>query len=184
MFRFLKLKWFISLSVEAVVGTQLLTEYQRLLGSLDPKVADDYGRRYFSTALGSMYKSDDIRLFEDFSPVSTAVEHALFAKSPRAQYLCGIPAVIMSWIANHLPAFFNDAMGMLVTGTYISQSALLTDEERQAILERKKQQRVAKNQRANMPARQVHFELETSENGNQGSTDAIKNVADSTNVET
>ena len=174
---------FISCFIEAVVGTQLLTEYQRLLGSLTPKVADAYGKRYFSTALASMYKSDDIRLLEDFSPVSTAVEHALFAKSPRAQYLCGVPAVIMSWIANHLPAFFNDLMGSLVTGTYIPQSALPTDEERVATAERKKQERIAKNQRANMPAKQVHFKMDTSEpsnQGNQDSTNSVKNIPDST----
>ncbi|XP_038047821.1 17-beta-hydroxysteroid dehydrogenase type 2-like [Patiria miniata] len=178
-------KWGISVSIiqpggfktQAVVGTQFITRYQQLLAALDPRIADDYGKRYFNTALSAMYTSDDIRLMEDFSPVSTAVAHALFAKSPRAHYLCGVPAIILDWIANHLPAFINDAVGMLVTGTYMPESALPTEEENRLATERRKSQRRAKNQRANMPHKQVHFELGAGESGNrESSANVIQNV--------
>ena len=169
--------YYIVLFTEAVVGTQFITRYQQLLAALDPKIADDYGKRYFSTALGSMYTPDDFRLLEDFSPVSKAVAHALFAKSPRAHYLCGPPALILDWVANHLPAFVNDAIGILVTGTYMPESALPTDDEKRAATERRQSQRRAKNQRANMPPKQVHFELGTGGSGEPGnSTNAVQNV--------
>ncbi|XP_022088233.1 D-beta-hydroxybutyrate dehydrogenase, mitochondrial-like [Acanthaster planci] len=178
-------KWGIDVSIiqpggfktQAVVGTQFITRYQQLLAALDPKIADDYGKRYFTTALGSMYTSDDFRFLEDFSPVSVAVAHALFAKSPRAHYLCGPPALVLDWIASHLPAFVNDAIGMLVTGTYVPESALPNDQEKRAAAERRQSQQRAKNQRANMPPKQVHFKLGTSESGNQeSSTNGVQNV--------